>query len=364
MNKNILYIARNNSKIFLGVQKKIEQIVSSLNKMGNNAECCIIQSSPKIKSIKKYFDTIYSSKADIIILRNDIFMPLFFLPILWQKLRGCRIIIDVPTPLSIVLNEIEAGSGYKLKKIITKFAFKIAFPLSHWLADKIIQYAPESNYFSFGIKNKIQLSANGVSLDRIKPRRIIPDWPSNSFVMIGVASLAEWHAFDRVIYGMRDYLKNNNTGIQPKFIIVGDGGVRIKWQQLALDLGLKECVLFVGYKNGEELDELFEKAHVAVSSLGLYRKNLGMASDLKSREYAARGIPFLKSGHDIDFDPAPNFVFEVDNSDQLISLDHLIEWYKEKLQDEYFFEKIRNFSEEKLDFSIKLKELIYFKENS
>ena len=358
--KNIVYIARNNGRLFPGVQKKIEQTVASLNEVGNKAECLIIDSNPKFKSIKKYFEAIFFSKAEIIILRNDVSMPLFFLPMLWQRLRGCKIIIDVPTPLTVVLREIDGGAAKWLKKITRKTMMMVAFPWSLWPANKIIQYAPESRYFSFGIENKIQLSANGIAVDQIRPRRRVPDWPSNSFVMIGVASLADWHAFDRVIRGMGNYLKNNNnTSLRPKFIIVGDGEVRQKWQKLALDLGLKEFVLFVGYKNGEELDVLFEEAHVAISSLGLGRINLKMASVLKSREYAARGIPFLRSGHDIDFNPNPNFAFEVENSDDPILLDDLIWWYGKISHNKEYFEDIRVFAEKNLDFSKKVKELIF-----
>ena len=359
MKKNIVYIARNNKKLFPGVQKKIEQVVGALNRMGHDAASKIADSSPRVESLKQCLFAITSGRRDIIILRNDIFMPLFLLPLMWQKINGKKIIIDVPTPLCIVLNEIDGSQGTRFKKNIRKLIIRLAFPWSLWVADKVIHYAPESKYFSIGLEKKIQISGNGVDVSQIKMRSKKPEWPSQQFVMIGVASLADWHAFDRVIIGIANYFKENPESIiKPKFIIVGDGQVRANWQKLALDLGLNSVVHFAGYKTGKELDDLFEEAHVAISSLGLYRKKLKTASDLKSRDYSARGIPFAKGGGDMDFDPIPDFIFEVENSNDPLPVNKLIAWYEELCKKDSVFEGIREFALENLDFSRKAKNLI------
>lgn len=352
---NIAYIAINNEELFPGVHRKIKQTVTAFNGKETKAEHFIIDPSHKFKSIVEYFKVVSLCNADIIILRNSILTPILFFPMLRQRLLRRKIIIDVPTPLNVILTEINFRRTCWLSKIARKIIILILFPLAFWPANKIIQYAPESRYFSFGVKRKIQLTANGIDVSQVKVRQTIPSWPCNTLVMIGVGSLAEWHGFDRVIKSMADYLnKYENPSIKPTFIIVGDGDARQDLERLARDLGLKEYVKFVGYKTGSELDVFFDKAHIAVASLGLYRKNLEMASDLKSREYAARGMPFLKSGYDFDFDPAPNFVFEVENNANPISLEDLIEWYNEMSQEATNFAKIRNFAEDNLDFTVKV----------
>lgn len=68
---------------------------------------------------------------------------------------------------------------------------------------------------------------------------------------------------------------------------------------------------------------------MAVSSLALFRKNLKRASDLKSREYTARGIPFIAVKGDLDFDPTPNFVYQVDNNNSEVDITDLLNWYKD-----------------------------------
>jgi glycosyltransferase involved in cell wall biosynthesis len=360
MKSKILYIAKYNKDLFPGVHQKIQQTVHALQSIGHETDQIIVEKGSKFELIHQFSKAIYKSDADIIIIRSDAYMPLYLFAVIKQRLRGCRIVVDVPTPLTNVLIEIDGAPGAYLKKLKQKISIRLAFPWSLWFVDKVIHYAPESKYFSFGIKDKIHLTANGISIDKIPQRKIVPTWPSSQFIMIGVASLADWHAFDRVIHGISNYLSENpNSIIRPKLVIVGDGDARKSWQELVLRLGLQESVTFTGYKSGADLECLYEAAHVAISSLGLYRINLETASVLKSREYSARGIPFVKAGFDIDFNPVPNFVFDVNNSSEPLVIGRVIEWYN-KICTEDIFDKARSYAVEKLEFTKKVNELIKF----
>ena len=56
---------------------------------------------------------------------------------------------------------------------------------------------------------------------------------------------------------------------------------------------------------GKELDELFDLADFAIGSLARHRSHIDKIKTLKNREYAARGIPFIYSETDEDFDRMP-----------------------------------------------------------
>lgn len=68
---------------------------------------------------------------------------------------------------------------------------------------------------------------------------------------------------------------------------------------------LQDKVIFHGKLFGEELDKVFDLCCFAVGSLGRHRSGITHIKTLKNREYACRGIPFIYSECDSDFDHQP-----------------------------------------------------------
>ena len=79
-----------------------------------------------------------------------------------------------------------------------------------------------------------------------------------------------------------------------------DGGMLPQWQKLSKELGVADKVIFHGKMYGDALKEMFDLCDVGVNALGQYTKNLSATSELKVREYTARGLPFLCSVEDTD----------------------------------------------------------------
>jgi glycosyltransferase involved in cell wall biosynthesis len=357
----VVYFAHFDVNRLIGVVNKIDQTVNALNSIGYNAKRELI-SVPGLKGHFALLRQLLKSKADIIILRNTLYSMVLLAPaLLWKRIMGKLVIIDIPSPNAIVVHELLMQKSNLINKIIRLAILFLSFPWVLFPAHKILQYAKESAYFSFGLGCKTQLVANGIDVDSIPMRNSVPLWPAETFVMIAVASLAPWHGFDRVIRAMADYQNNPlSQRINLKFIIVGDGEVRQEWQVLAKELGVKDLIDFVGYQKGAALDDLFNHAHVAIASLGLYRIGLEVASVLKSREYAARGIPFVAAGKDIDFEPAPRFVFQITNDDNSLSINQLIDWFSMLGREVEVNQNIREFAEKNLSYKIKLLDIATF----
>jgi hypothetical protein len=68
---------------------------------------------------------------------------------------------------------------------------------------------------------------------------------------------------------------------------------------------LQDKVIFHGTLFGKELDDVFNQCQFAVGSLGRHRSGITVIKTLKNREYATRGIPFVYSEQDDDFDNQP-----------------------------------------------------------
>jgi len=151
--------------------------------------------------------------------------------------------------------------------------------------------------------------SNGVDFDSIPLHSTLapPPSPLSPLHLIGVAEVHPWHAFDRVLTGMAAYSGN----VPVVFHIVG--GVHPNhmssiFQPLIEKYRLKDNVVFHGQLFGEQLDSVFNKCQFAVGSLGRHRSGITVIKTLKNREYATRGIPFVYSEQDSDFDHQPYVV--------------------------------------------------------
>ena len=90
---------------------------------------------------------------------------------------------------------------------------------------------------------------------------------------------------------------------------------------------LEPYVILYGKKHGEELDKIFDKCDFGIGSLGRHRVGISDIKTLKNREYAARGIPFVYSETDADFDLRP-YVLKVPADESPINIEQIIHFYQ------------------------------------
>ena len=104
------------------------------------------------------------------------------------------------------------------------------------------------------------------------------------------------------------------------------------------DTRLSQYVILHGAKHGEELDALFENADMGIGSLARHRSKITRIKTLKNREYAARGLPFIYSEIDNDFEDKP-YILKVSADETPIDIPRIISFYK---QQKYSPEEIRH----------------------
>lgn len=170
--------------------------------------------------------------------------------------------------------------------------------------------------------------SNGIDFERIKLKSAKSQSP-NRINLLGVAEIHYWHGFDRLIKGLADYYKSVQIETEVFFDIVG-GGVQNELdmlKNLTRELNLENYVTFYNESSGEELDAFFEKADFGVASLGRHRSGISKIKTLKTREYAARGIPFIYSETDDDFDNMP-YIIKAPADESPIDINKIVEFYK------------------------------------
>ena len=109
---------------------------------------------------------------------------------------------------------------------------------------------------------------------------------------------------------------------------VGNANVERELRSIVKEKNLEEIVTFTGGMQGAELDLLFDKADIAIGCLGCHRKNIIEVKSLKNIEYAMRGIPFVYSEINPDFE-GKDYVLKVPADDSDIDIESLINFYRE-----------------------------------
>lgn len=206
---------------------------------------------------------------------------------------GVRTAVEIPTypydheyrgqPLS-----------FRLGHLIDR-CFRHAF-MRH--ADRIVTFSDDRTIFG---RPTIRIS-NGIDFARLPLKQRYEAQP-RELHLLGVANIHPWHGFDRVLAGLAAYYRAPHTRIV-RFTIAGDGDARLLegYRRTIRENGLEDYVRLTGPLSGAELDAAFEACDMGVASLGRHRNGIVRLRTLKNREYAARGIPFVYSEQDEDFD--------------------------------------------------------------
>jgi glycosyltransferase involved in cell wall biosynthesis len=337
-----------------GVENKVMNTVNAVRQHNFISRALII----KEDGILGHFSLalkLFTLKEQIVLLRATPFTMILMLPgLLYLRLLKKKIIIDVPTPFINVIQEVKGSNASKINNFIKILVMYITLPFSLYPAHRVLQYSKEGKWFSLGIKQKILEIGNGIDVQDIPEREEKCIVKNHTIYITGVATLAFWHGYDRFILSMNEY-KKKNTKYNIIFNIVGNSAEKAKLEKLVRELSLDDNVVFHGFKNNNDLTEVFNATHIGLCSLALFRINIEKASVLKAREYAARGIPFILGCEDFDFTNKLNFVYQCENDDSIIDIDNIIQWYEnldKKFED---FAFIRKYATENVDFNSKVK---------
>ena len=336
-----------------GVVKKIQDTVIAAQENGLKATHNIYPTS--LSGVSGFLKALVTSNSDVVMIRfSDLVFPIVFFVMNVLRLRGKKIIVDVPTPRSTGLREMDKMVTNPAKRSVRKF---ISYASASWVlmpANLIIQYADEGKWFSLGLRYKTLKMGNGILItDDIPLTKAV--WPKNQLNLIAVAQLADWHGYDRMLYALAE-LKKQNLPCEVTFTVVGDGEALPFLKKLANDLNL-ENVNFKGRLTGKDLDDVFANMHVGVASLGLYRVGLNEAAVLKTREYMARGLAVVTAGQDPDFyaQETKKFRYEVSNDSDIVGIVSLIVKFTTNEVLDFDPKACRIFAESNLDLRNKIK---------
>lgn len=267
-----------------------------------------------------------------------------FLVRLFKKLRklGVKSVTEIPTyPYDAEF------IGFPL---MTRLGLKIDKLFRHQLAKQMEAFVTFSEAETIFGQRTIRIS-NGVDMDSI-PLHNYRAPKDNSIHLIGVAEVHYWHGFDRLIAGLGEYYNNNIKPRPVYFHIVGgvwesemhDTVHAPGFSELMDKFNIRDKVIFHGQLFDDELNKIFDQCCFAIGSLARHRCGITKIKTLKNREYATRGIPFIYSEQDSDFE-GKSYVLKAAPDESPIDVSQIVDFIeKHQFCPSYIRQTIENLS--------------------
>jgi len=197
---------------------------------------------------------------------------------------------------------------------------------------------------------------NGIDVNAVSflPKK---DFIENEINIVGVALIVNIHGYDRIIEGLKNYYSNKSNIVKVNFYIVGDGPEAPRLKKMVDEYELKDHIIFTGVKKGKELDDIFKRADVAVASLAAHRRGGKITSELKVKEYCARGIPYIATSVDTAMPKDAPFIRQIVGDDTPVNIQEIVEFAKKCRQNDNLATEMREFAENNLTWEKQLKKV-------
>ena len=339
----ILFLVYHGFSAHSGISKKIHYQVKGLREGGHDVRLCYYDFSPEghrcryidgrvlqdfgsgwLAGLRQRFsyDAVYDycRREGIELVYARCFQNANpWLTRFFRRLReaGIHAVTEIPTyPYDAEFRNFEWKQrlGLKVDQLFRRSLYR--------QMDAVVTFSDAEEIFG---QKTIRIS-NGVDFDSIPLHQFSPH-TSSELHLIGVAEVHMWHGFDRVMEGLGQYYERNG---QCKVYFHVVGGVHPNtmahvFRPIIEHYHLEDCVIFHGTLFGAELDSVFNQCQFAIGSLGRHRSGITVIKTLKNREYATRGIPFIYSEQDSDFDHQP-YVLKAPADESPIDIQRIIDF--------------------------------------
>lgn len=197
--------------------------------------------------------------------------------------------------------------------------------------------------------------SNGIRVSDIIPIQRPPVANIAQIRILFIASnFAAWHGLDRLLDGLSKY--------EGKMIIHLDLAGNIFNGALIHQIDkLNAGDLINIHKRGvvlnDDLDALYQLADIGISSLAIHRNGMREACVLKTREYCARGLPFVYSYEDSDLSGDEIYALKIRGDESPVNIESIIQFHKSVMEIQDIRQIMRNDAEKKMDWGMKFERL-------
>lgn len=351
-----------------GVENKILQQIGNLEKIGVEIDRIDIGLSMNglISGVKSWRgasqsirNALFSEDVDVIYIRQ--LFPYFVYALLIGKKHHSKVIFELQD-IESVANKVTLDNSFlkNIRSLYLKLADLLFGKYIKSHADGLVSVTSEITTYNCRLTHncvRCITLGNGIAVSSLPVRKFTLSNNLDLHILV-VANVSYWHGIDRFIVGMKEY-----KGLRSIILhIVGSGYALPNLESLTDSLELSDHVIFHGFKSGTDLDAMFDLCHIAIGSLAGFRANLQELSSLKSREYCARGIPFLMASNDADFTENWEYIQMVPATEDPIDMNTVISFADRVMADPDHPQKMHEYAKDHLDWLAKMKVLKEFLE--
>lgn len=181
---------------------------------------------------------------------------------------------------------------------------------------------------------------NAIDVDSIKLHNRKPE--ENILNLISVAIEQPYHGYEKIIRGLYYYYRNGGTK-KIYIFMVGDYYKRTK--KLVNDLQLNRNIFFLGKLQGKQLDDIYDQSDLAIGTFSK-RANDEWGSSIKTKEFFAKGIPFINGWREYSFDDSYPYMKRFDMNVEYIDFNVVIDFYNSIKDTKNISMEMRRFAEE------------------
>lgn len=369
MNGKYIYYVRIDEEKPTGIQKKILAQLKVLNRGGSQCEMYYLESEcdskyrfflqniPGIghKYSKWIYDESLSSLDYLYIRRPSVFDTAFlkYLGKIKNNNPKIKIVCELPT---YPYDAEYTGKAGKFTLMVDKRNRKKmqglidAFAIVAWNSiEDMLWGIPVLPIF------------NGIDLNKIK--KIVKRERDNTQInLLCIAYFSPWHGYEKFIEALASYYRSKAQHKQDVYLhMVGTGPELDKYKEIVKRNAIEDKVIFYGEVN-EGVDEIYQKCDIGVCSINSRHFGVLLSSQLKSREYLAKGLPIITCG-DIDVLQAHDFPYElIVDYDRKIDFGRVVEFYNNKVlpDPKKATDEIRKFAENTCDWSSTMASVLDF----
>lgn len=227
------------------------------------------------------------------------------------------------------------------------------------LVDRLITYSNHDTIF--GVKTIRTI--NGIDTDEF--RAITPRTNDDEIHLLAVAMFRKHHGYERIFEGLKNYYATGERRVIRLFM-VGEGPELDSYKKIVKEYGLEDNVIFLGVKKGEELEAIYSQSDIGLGSFGFYKIGLTLASSLKTREYLAKGLPFV-AGCKQDVFPkgSSKYYLEFSNDSSPVDINEIVQFYDSLYSSgdsnrQKVVDQIRQFAMQTVSMDVAFKTIIEF----
>lgn len=315
-------------KAFPGVARKVAMQVKAFQGMGMDCSVLSVKTRggmwnkvarrlPCGSDGKEWPDEDIGA-CDFLYIRKPIYFSKEFVRFLKKKKqenRKLRVLVEIPTyPYEQEYTGVLRPLIWKERGVLGELADVV---------DRVVDLSGADEIF--GIPT-IQIT-NGIDLDEIKPRHSRVMHGDKTVNLACAATFADWHGVDRVLRGLKEYQERG--GVRNVVVhLMGEGPEIDNLKRMAHYFGIENRVVFYGRCDQSMMDKIYDQCSMGIASLGMHRIGLSLASTLKTREYLAKGLPFVYSGEIDVFEGSQiDFCHRISEDDDPLDITKLIAFH-------------------------------------